>query len=391
MADAAARGPGAEHHKGLIAQCRSGDARRCEQCAGRDRRSALDVVVESAQAVAIANQDAPGIGAREIFPLQQYMRPAPPFHGTDKLLDEIIVIGTAHPLVPPSDINGIRDPLAIVGAGVEQNGQGRRRVQVGAGGIERELGDRNAHAARALIAETQYSLAVADDDRLDVVETGVGEDVRDMGALRPAEEQPARVVPGVAELLAALPNRRRIDERRHFAEVARQQRIEQCLVGVLQPAQEYVAVEVANRLEPSRELIVESTEMRRQQAVQSEGGALVVGKGRSLVQQRIGQQCRTFEIDLDTGPLGRHFDGHHMTRTSTVPTPEKLAQARSSGASGNWRTSEPVITTSPARRLRPYSPSLRASHTTEFSGWSSTAAPTPVATTFPFSSTRAST
>ena len=85
------------------------------------------------------------------------------------------------------------------------------------------------------------------------------------------------------------------------------------------------------------------------------------------------------------------LDGSHATRTSTVPTPEKLAQARSPGASGNWRTREPVITTSPARRLRPYSPSLRASQATEFSGWSSTAAPTPVATILPFSSTRAST
>src|SRR6266436_1214093 len=85
------------------------------------------------------------------------------------------------------------------------------------------------------------------------------------------------------------------------------------------------------------------------------------------------------------------LDGRHATRTSTVPMSEKLAQAWSPGASGNWRTREPVITTSPTCRLRPYSPSLRASQATEFSGWSSTAAPTPVATILPFSSTRAST
>jgi hypothetical protein len=63
---------------------------------------------------------------------------------------------------------------------------------------------------------TAASLAVADDDGLDVVETKVSEDLRDIGALRPAEEQPARVVPVVAELLAALPASRRIDERQHF-------------------------------------------------------------------------------------------------------------------------------------------------------------------------------
>ena len=255
MADAAARGPGAEQHEGLIAQRYSGDARRGEQCAGGDGRSALDVVVEGAEALAIAIEDAPGIGARKVLPLQQYMRPAP-FHCRDEQLDKGVVVRTAHALMPPSDIDGIREPLAIVGAGVEQDGQGRRRVRAGAGGVERELADRDAHAAGTLIAEAQYALAVADDDHLDLVETRVREDVGDMGAVQPAQEQPAWVVPVVAELLAALPHGRRIDERQHFGEVVRQQRIEQCLVGVLQPAQEDIAVEVAvefaNRLEPAR-------------------------------------------------------------------------------------------------------------------------------------------
>ena len=41
----------------------------------------------------------------------------------------------------------------------------------------------------------------------------VGEDVRDTGALRPAEEQGAQVVPVVAEFLAALADGRGADER----------------------------------------------------------------------------------------------------------------------------------------------------------------------------------
>jgi hypothetical protein len=125
--------------------------RGCEQCTGRDRSSTLDVVVERAQPVAIAFEDAPGIGAGEIFPLQQYMRPAS-FHCRDELLHKVIVIGTADALVPPSDINRIGEALAIVDPGVEQYGQGRRRMQAGASGVERELADRDAHAARTLIA-----------------------------------------------------------------------------------------------------------------------------------------------------------------------------------------------------------------------------------------------
>src|SRR5215472_18548175 len=104
----------------------------------------------------------------------------------NELLDEGVVLGAAHALVAPADIDGIGEPLAIVGAGVEQYRQRRRRMEAGAGGVERELADRDAHAAGALVAEPQYALAVADHDRLDLVEPGVGEDLGDAVAVRPA-------------------------------------------------------------------------------------------------------------------------------------------------------------------------------------------------------------
>src|SRR6516165_9262013 len=192
MANAAACGPGAEQHKGLVAQRRPGEARCREQCTGRYGRSALNVVVERAQTVAIAFEDAPGIGSRKIFPLQQYMRPAP-LHCRDKLLDKVVVVGTAQPLMAPADIDRTRQPLAVVGAGVEQNWQCRRRVQPGAGGVEGELADRDAHTAGALIAEPQNAFAVADDDRLDPVKAGVAKDVGDAITMRPAEKKPARI------------------------------------------------------------------------------------------------------------------------------------------------------------------------------------------------------
>ena len=52
-------------------------------------------------------------------------------------------------------------------------------MQTGAGGVERELADRNAHAAGALVAETENALAVADDDGLDAVEARIAEDATD--------------------------------------------------------------------------------------------------------------------------------------------------------------------------------------------------------------------
>ena len=49
----------------------------------------------------------------------------------------------------------------------------------GAGGVERELADRDAHAAGALVAEPEDALAVAHHDHLDLVEARMGEDLLD--------------------------------------------------------------------------------------------------------------------------------------------------------------------------------------------------------------------
>ena len=53
-------------------------------------------------------------------------------------------------------------------------------MHAGAGGIERQLADRDAHAAGALVAEAEDALAVADDDGIDAVEARIGEDAADV-------------------------------------------------------------------------------------------------------------------------------------------------------------------------------------------------------------------
>src|SRR5580658_5055762 len=100
------------------------------------------------------------------------MRPALA-HGIDEGGDEGVIGRAAHAFVLPADILRIVEVLAAVGADVEDDRQRRRRMQSGAGGVERELADRNAHAAGALVAEAQNALAVADDDGLDAVETWI--------------------------------------------------------------------------------------------------------------------------------------------------------------------------------------------------------------------------
>src|SRR6202140_3112548 len=118
------------------------------------------------------------------------MRPALA-HRSDEGGDERIIGLAAHPFVLPADILRIVQVLAAVGADVEDDRQGRSRMQSGAGGVERELADRNAHAAGALVAEAEDALAVADDDGLDAVEARIGKDAADIGLVRIAEKQAA--------------------------------------------------------------------------------------------------------------------------------------------------------------------------------------------------------
>src|SRR4029077_10215511 len=108
-----------------------------------------------------------------------------------------------HALVPPADIERIGEPLLIVGADVEQDRQRCPRMNAGARRVERELADRNTHAAGALIAEPENALAVADHDDARPVERRVGENLADAMLVRIAQEQAARPAEDFAEALAA--------------------------------------------------------------------------------------------------------------------------------------------------------------------------------------------
>ncbi len=291
--DAAAGGAGAEHRDALFGERHAGDVDRGEQGAGRHRGGALDVVVEGQQPVAIALQHARRIVLGEILPLQQHARPAL-HHRRDECLDEVVIGLAADALVAPADIERIRQAIGIVGADVEQDRQRGRRMEAAAAGVERELADRDTHAAGALVAETEDAFAIGHHDRLDMVETRMSENAVDPVLVWDAEEQPAGLAKQAAEFLATLTDGWRVDDRQQLFEVADQERVEQRLVGVLQLAQKGIALDVrlvaAQRLEAARDLLVQRQDVGRQQAVQIERLALGFGERRALVQPGIGQQ-----------------------------------------------------------------------------------------------------
>ncbi len=141
-------------------------------------------------------------------------------------------------------------------------------MQTGAGRIERELADRDAHAAGTLIAQAQDALAVAHHDRLDAVEARIAKNAAHPVLKRKAQEQAARLAKDAAELLTAETYRGRIDDRHHLFDVPGQQRVKQGFIGVLQATKESIFLQVctqaAKRGEPTSDLQIEGSHVWRQ-------------------------------------------------------------------------------------------------------------------------------
>ncbi len=216
--DAAAGRAGAQHGDALLRQRHARHVDGGEQGARGDGGGALDIVIEGAQPVAIAFEQAGGVGAGEILPVEQHVGPT--FrHGRDEVLDERVVLLARHALVPPADIDRVIQPFPVVRSDVEQDRQRLVRMDAGARGVERQLADRDAHASRALIAETQDALAIADDDDARPIETGVGQNLPNAAPVRIAEEDAAGLAPYFAEALAAFADGGRVDQRQRLREI----------------------------------------------------------------------------------------------------------------------------------------------------------------------------
>ena len=83
-----------------------------------------------------------------------------------EFVDEVIIGRAGEPPLAQADIIGVVQKLLVVGADVEHDRQAELRMHAGAGGIERELADRDAHAVGAEIAEAEDAFAIGHDDQL---------------------------------------------------------------------------------------------------------------------------------------------------------------------------------------------------------------------------------
>ena len=125
----------------------------------RDRGGALDVVVVGADLVPVARQDRHRVDVGEILPLQAAFRKQL-LHRLYELVDEGVVLRAAHAVLAQAEIERVFEQRLVVGADVEHDRQGQLRRHAGAGGVERQLAHRDAHAADAEIAEAEDALAI---------------------------------------------------------------------------------------------------------------------------------------------------------------------------------------------------------------------------------------
>ena len=109
----------------------------------------------------------------------------------------------------------------------------------------------------------------------------------------------------MAELLAGLADRRRIDERHVGGRIRHQDGVEERLVARLQIGQHQVllqiVVEVGDLVVPARDLQFDWKYGGRQQAFETLGAAFRLGEGGSLVEARVMQKV------VSAGTLLRRF------------------------------------------------------------------------------------
>ena len=188
----------------------------------------------------------------------------------------------------------------VVRTHIQQNGQAVLRRDAAQRRVESHLADGDAHAAGALVAQAQNALAVRDHDAAHLVIARVRENLLDAVLVRIAEKEAARPAPDLAEALAALAHVGGIHNGQHLLCVVRNQRVEKRFAIVLQVAHVAVlakgGIAARQHSQAAFPLVFQGSDVRRQQAMQAKGGALLFAEGRALVEPGIMQQLESMKL-----------------------------------------------------------------------------------------------
>jgi hypothetical protein len=161
--------------------------------------------------------------------------------------------------------------------------------------VERELPDRDAHAAGTEVAKTQDPFVVGGDDEPDTGAVHVVQQLSDASGVVRRHPQPAGAPQDVAELAARLTDRRRIHDRSELVQVVDQQPMEERLVAVLQSGQPDVPLQVVGLatqvFQLQGHLVLDRRHAEGQQTPQRHPVALGMREGGVPVQARLGDEC----------------------------------------------------------------------------------------------------
>ena len=129
-------------------------------------------------AVAVAIEDPQRVRLLEVLPLDDAVGPDLG-DARDERLDQLVVGRPAQPRRAMADVQRVGQQGRIVGPDIERDGQRQRRMDAARRRVQRELADRDGHAAGALVAEAQDPLVVGDDDEPDVLVRALAQELRD--------------------------------------------------------------------------------------------------------------------------------------------------------------------------------------------------------------------
>src|SRR5262249_27999340 len=132
----------------------------------------------------------------------------------------------------------------VVGADVQRDGQGELGRHAGAGGVQGQLPDGDAHAVDPQVAQPEDALAVGDHDEADVLLRPVPQDLPQPPTPLDGEVKAAGAAEDVPELWGGLAGGGGVDERQEGGGVRHQRLVVERLVVVLRGGQVDVAVEV---------------------------------------------------------------------------------------------------------------------------------------------------
>ena len=233
------------------------------------------------------------------------------------------VLRAAHALISPANVERISQALLVVGADIEQNRQTPFGADAAEGGVEGHLANGNAHAAGALVAQSQDAFAIAYDNAPDVIVTRVRQNLLDAILVGIAKKEAARPAPNLAELLAGFAHRGRVNDRKGLLYMLSDQRVKKRLIGILEIAHETVFFDRCRQahqpLAPAQALLLEVPDVRRQQTVQGEFVPFALGKGGAFVEPGIAQEIRTLQCGLHNSTLLLcAFAVLHVQQTATA-------------------------------------------------------------------------